>query len=82
MGQEFFLQVSSQYSLVSDPFACKYINDLGHYLLAPLETRPFPFHFYIISDSTLNAFAGPGGHISFSTPALLRPWTRWMNWPR
>jgi len=65
MGQEFFLQVSSQYTLVSDPFACKYINDLGHYLLAPLETRPFPFHFYIISDSTLNAFAGPGGHIFF-----------------
>ncbi len=65
MGQEFFLQVSSQYELVSDPFACKYINDLGHYLLAPLETKPFPFHFYIISDSTLNAFAGPGGHIFF-----------------
>jgi predicted Zn-dependent protease len=50
MGQEFFLQVSSQYQLVSDPFACKYINDLGHYLLAPLETKPFPFHFYIIND--------------------------------
>jgi beta-barrel assembly-enhancing protease len=65
MGQEFFLQVSSRYTLVSDPFACKYINDLGHYLLAPLETKPFPFHFYIISDDTLNAFAGPGGHIFF-----------------
>ena len=59
------VQVSNQYPLVSDPFACKYINDLGHYLLAPLETKPFPFHFYIINDGTLNAFAGPGGHIFF-----------------
>jgi len=65
MGQAFFLQVRNQYELVSDPFACKYINDLGHYLLAPLETRPFPFQFYIINDDTLNAFAGPGGHIFF-----------------
>ncbi len=65
MGQAFLLQIRGQYELVSDPFATKYINDLGHYLLAPLETRPFPFHFYIISDDTLNAFAGPGGHIFF-----------------
>ncbi len=65
MGQAFFFQVRNQYELVSDPFAVKYINDLGHYLLLPLETRPFPFRFYIISDETLNAFAGPGGHIFF-----------------
>ena len=65
MGQAFFLQVSGQYELVSDPFACKYIYDLGHYLIAPLETKPFPFQFYIIGDNTLNAFAGPGGHIFF-----------------
>ncbi|MBW2708434.1 MAG: M48 family metalloprotease [Deltaproteobacteria bacterium] len=65
MGQAFFFQVSGQYELVSDPFVCKYFNDLGHYLLAPLETKPFPFQFYIINDDTLNAFAGPGGHIFF-----------------
>ena len=65
MGQAFFLQIRNQTELVSDPFAVKYINDLGHYLLMPLETRPFPFQFYIINDNTLNAFAGPGGHIFF-----------------
>ncbi len=65
MGQAFFLQIRNQTELVSDPFAVKYINDLGQYLLIPLETKPFPFQFYIISDNTLNAFAGPGGHIFF-----------------
>jgi predicted Zn-dependent protease len=68
MGQQFFLQVSSQYKLVSDPFACKYINDLGHYLLAPLETRPFPFHFYIIATTRSTHLPAPVGTF-FSMPA-------------
>jgi len=63
MGEEFMAQVLAQLQLVNDPFANQYINDLGHYLIAPLETRSFPFQFYIIKDNTLNAFAAPGGHI-------------------
>ena len=63
MGEEFLVQALAQFELVQDPFANQFINDLGHYLLAPLETRNFPFQFYIIKDNTLNAFAAPGGHI-------------------
>ncbi len=63
MGEEFMAQVVAQLELVNDPFVNQYINDLGHYLIEPLETRSFPFHFYIIRDNTLNAFAAPGGHI-------------------
>jgi len=53
--------------LVEDDFANSYINDLGQYLLRSLETKPFPFRFYIIQNGDLNAFAGPGGHIFFFT---------------
>ena len=63
MGEEFLAQALAQFQLVEDPFANQFINDLGHYLLAPLETKNFPFHFYLIKDNTLNAFAAPGGHI-------------------
>ena len=42
-----------------------YINDLGQYITRALETKPFPFQFYLVKDNTLNAFAGPGGHIFF-----------------
>jgi len=63
MGEEFMAQVLAQLQLVDDPFVNQYINDLGHYLITPLETRSFPFHFYVIKDNTLNAFAAPGGHI-------------------
>jgi len=67
MGEQFFLQISNTFQLVEDDFANTYINDLGEYLLSSLETRPFPFRFYIINENDLNAFAGPGGHIFFFT---------------
>lgn len=63
MGEEFLRQVGGQFEMVQDAFANQYINDLGHYLIAPLEEKNFPFHFYIIKDNTLNAFAAPAGHI-------------------
>lgn len=63
MGQKFLVQITNTFQLVEDDFANTYINDLGQYLLGSLETRPFPFHFYIIKNNDLNAFAGPGGHI-------------------
>lgn len=65
MGQEFLAQIRRHSHLLNDNFANNYINNLGHYLIRPLETRLFPFHFYIIKDNTLNAFAAPGGHIFF-----------------
>jgi len=63
LGKKFLANVRSHFDLVDDDFADEYINDMGHYLIKPLETKHFPFHFYIIKDNNLNAFAGPGGHI-------------------
>jgi len=63
MGQEFLVQIRKNFELVEDDFANQFINELGQYLLGPLETKTFPFRFYLIKDPTLNAFAAPGGHI-------------------
>ena len=63
LGQKFMLQIRQSFEFVDDDFAQDYINDLGQYLIKPLKVRPFPFRFYIIKDSNLNAFAGPGGQI-------------------
>ncbi len=62
-GENFLKDVSKHFEIVEDDFLNAYINDLGQYLTNSLETKPFPFHFYIINDPTLNAFAGPGGHV-------------------
>jgi len=63
LGQEFVSQIRQYFELVDDEYANQFIMDLGRYLILPLETKPFPFQFYIINDHTLNAFAAPGGHI-------------------
>jgi beta-barrel assembly-enhancing protease len=63
MGQKFLESIKRQLQFVEDGFAEDYLNDLGQYLLLPLETRPFPFQFYLARENSLNAFAGPGGHI-------------------
>ena len=63
MAEKFLRDVRKYFSFEDDDFVNNYINELGRYLLKPLETKPFPFRFYIIRDNSLNAFAGPGGHI-------------------
>ncbi len=63
LGQKFMAQIRGHFELLEDESANRFITDLGRYLTMPLETKPFPFHFYIIKDNTLNAFAAPGGHI-------------------
>ena len=63
LGQKFMTMIRKHFDLVDDDFANEYINDFGHYLISPLETRHFPFRFYVIKNNTPNAFAGPGGHI-------------------
>ncbi len=63
LGEKFLIQVRQNFDLVDDDFAQQYMNELGHYLTRSLKTEYFPFHFYVVKDNDLNAFAGPGGHI-------------------
>jgi predicted Zn-dependent protease len=67
LGREFVADVKTAFPLVEDAFARDYINRLGDYLARAVETKPFPFSFYLIPKNALNAFAGPGGHIFFFT---------------
>jgi predicted Zn-dependent protease len=65
MGQQFVMQITRHFELLDDDFANGYFNGLGHYLLRSVDTKPFPFRFYMVKHSMLNAFAAPGGHIFF-----------------
>ena len=63
LGEKFLVQVGKQFQLVEDDFADQFLNDLGRYLITPLETKPFPFRFFVVKDNTMNGFAAPGGNI-------------------
>lgn len=74
-GEKFSQAVRRQLTMLDDEFCSAYINDLGQYLTTFLDTKPFPFHFYIVKENDLNAFAGPGGHVFFFT-GLIREMDR------
>ena len=63
LGQKFLIQIQQMLEPLDDEYALQYLNALGQYLIRPLETRYFPFNFYLVKDNDLNAFAAPGGHI-------------------
>ncbi|MBW2302907.1 MAG: M48 family metalloprotease [Deltaproteobacteria bacterium] len=62
-GEKFLQNIRKHFEIVKDPYIQDFINQLGRYLSSSLQTKPFPFHFYVINAPALNAFAGPGGHI-------------------
>jgi predicted Zn-dependent protease len=67
LGSQFLAEVKQQVNMADDDFAQGYISNLGSYITSHLDSKPFPFNFYIINDNQLNAFAGPGGHIFIYT---------------
>jgi predicted Zn-dependent protease len=63
MGEQFLIQIRQTLNFLDDDYAQQYLNALGQYLLKSVEVKYWPYHFYLVKDNDLNAFAGPGGHI-------------------
>lgn len=57
-------------SYLDDPETEGYLNALGGQLVAATQTDG-DFHFFAISDPTINAFAMPGGYIGVHTALIL-----------
>ncbi len=71
IGEEFLLELQQYYSISSDPFINSYINHLGQKLVAQLGPQPFKYHFFVLDEPSINAFAVPGGYI-FVTTGIVR----------
>lgn len=63
LGKEFYEKLEKSNVLIRDQKINSYINKLGSTILAQSEKAPFDFHFYVIKDSAINAFATPGGYV-------------------
>jgi predicted Zn-dependent protease len=63
LGDQLAAQVASQVKLSNDSQALAYVTSIGERIhrATPLAGRPF--HFYIVNDPSVNAFALPGGHV-------------------
>lgn len=70
LGQAFMHNLRQSVEISEDPELNAYINSLGYRLLSAAGTD-LPFHFFIVDDPSINAFAGPGGHIGIHSGLIL-----------
>jgi beta-barrel assembly-enhancing protease len=63
LGRKVLHMIKKNMTLLDDPAVNDYVNDLGRKILNAIGSQPFDYHFYVIDDDTINAFATPGGHV-------------------
>ncbi len=49
----------------------RYVREIGAEILRAAGPQPFEYHFYVVEDEDINAFAAPAGHIYINTQTIL-----------
>lgn len=70
LGRAFFRNLHSQVEISQDLDVQQYIEAIGEKLVAGSDTPANPFHFFVVMDGDINAFAGPGGYIGVNAGLL------------
>ena len=70
MGEDFMRQARAQLDILDDPELNDYLQRLGHRLTTGAGLAK-DFRFFLVNNSTINAFAIPGGFVGVHTGLLL-----------
>ncbi|MFC1843592.1 M48 family metalloprotease [Thermodesulfobacteriota bacterium] len=65
VGEQLLSLVRKEFKLIDEPDIIQYINELGSATLEIAGSQYFDYHFFIINNKELNAFAAPSGLIFF-----------------
>ena len=71
LGASFFRNLHSEAVINQDMEIQQYIQTIGHQLAAHSYSPSSPFHFFVVMDRNINAFAGPGGYIGVNSGLIL-----------
>lgn len=71
VGQSFYWSLQQSVTLVDDPEVNSYINSLGYRLVTNSDDPTRSFTFFVVPDTSVNAFAAPGGFIGINTGLML-----------
>ena len=63
LGRKFMRAALSQLRLIQDPEVVGYVDRVGQEVVKHLDFHHFPYHFYVVDSSALNAFAAPAGYV-------------------
>jgi predicted Zn-dependent protease len=71
LGREFMLSVKKSADVLEDPLISEYVQELGNRLLKQSDAAGEEFHFFVLDEPSINAFAGPGGYIGLNSGLIL-----------
>lgn len=71
IGESIMNDIRRSSDLVDDAEVADYLNTLGARLVSHSQEASRSFEFFVLNDSTLNAFALPGGYIGVHTGLIL-----------
>jgi len=71
IGEQSMYQIRADKSYLDDAEIADYLNQLGDLLVANCPEPAMEFEFFAINDSTINAFAMPGGFVGVNTGLIL-----------
>jgi beta-barrel assembly-enhancing protease len=71
IGEATMQEIRRDPSYLDDAEISDYLNRLGHRLTAKIEGGQQDFEFFVLKDSTLNAFAMPGGYIGVHSGLIM-----------
>lgn len=71
LGEAFFRSLHSKIKINKDPEIQQYIESIGKRLVTHSDSPSGSFHFFVVLDDRINAFAGPGGYIGVNSGLLL-----------
>ncbi|MBI5331384.1 MAG: M48 family metallopeptidase [Betaproteobacteria bacterium] len=67
IGREIMRQIRDSGEIPDDPVLAEYLTSIGESLVSAAQGGGQSFHFFLVKDPTLNAFALPGGYIGVHT---------------
>jgi len=71
LGQAFFRNLHRHVRVSDDPMIQDYIASLGGRLTGHSDMANRPFHFFVVMEPEINAFAGPAGYIGVHSGLIL-----------
>jgi len=70
LGAESDKEIRSQYGVYNDPALENYVNQIGQALVPHTHRPQLAYHFAVIDDPVVNAFAAPGGYVYLTRGTL------------
>ncbi|MGH8127363.1 MAG: beta-barrel assembly-enhancing protease [Gammaproteobacteria bacterium] len=71
MGEQIFHLIQGEDGVLNDPLVESYVNYVGHRLSSVAQGPDEPYHYFVVMDPDINAFALPGAFVGVNYGLIL-----------